>query len=129
MKNQFLIGLFAVLSAFTSNASNCYSTSETVTLTGVLVENATYVSPEDFGWAPANGFVPYTTIVLDQALCVKDGEVSEYGQHVLQVASSLTPQIPAGGKKVKVTGYLFTEHTSHHFTPVLISVQSFSEAN
>lgn len=77
MKNilSVFVTVFALSSA-SSAFAKCYGPKDKVTLEGVLTTKATYIDPNDFGWAPKNGYQPYDVIVLSEPICYEAESVS-----------------------------------------------------
>lgn len=125
------LSLAALSLAAVSASARCMKDNEVVTLDGVLTLSAAYVSPRDFGWAPKNGFVSYAVLVLRSPVCLdSEGEISDEVR-VLQIGSANLPSNEAlrKGVAVRVQGTLFSGHTAHHFTPVLINASQLTLLN
>lgn len=98
-------------------------------LTG-LVFTRTYYGPPNYGEDPdTDTLETQTFLALDESICVQPGSSDLSDEHVSE--QDVVTLVPIGkfdfsgytGKRVSVTGSLFSANTGHHRTPVLISVQ------
>lgn len=114
-----------------ASAQSCVRNNQIVTLEGVVTISATFMSPRDFPWAPKNGFVSYPVLVINTPVCLNDDGQFSPNVRVLQLSSGNLPNADAlrKGVAVRVKGTLFSEHTAHHYTPVLVSVSELTILN
>lgn len=104
-----------------ANISGCVNSQSETWVSGVIGAKATYVDPQDFGWAPANGFVAYTVIYIDQPVCFSEDGETIPSAHIIQLASNQALGA-FEGRRVNLKGTFFTNHTAHHFEQLLLNV-------
>ncbi len=121
---------FLVISPHASAADDCLAFDrEGVVLTG-LVYLKTFYGPPNYGESPdTDALETQALLALDEPICVRaSGEDST----VDAVGVSDVTLVPLGGigfarfsgRRVSVTGSLFSPITGHHRTAVLIEVRS-----
>lgn len=126
MKALILALAVASFSAFSAQAA-CIKDSETVTLDGVLITKTIQLDPKDFGWVKGDGVQVYRALVVNPPLClVVDGIPSEQGTFIQLGAASEDVKLPKDGSVVRVTGPVFSAHTSHHFESFVMLAEKVS---
>lgn len=102
------------------------------TLTGTIRNDKVFYGPPGYGANPAEDAQERPDrLVLEQPISVKEDpktpdNVAETGVKELQLVVGLDPKRLDGfrDRRVEVTGVLFHAHTGHHFTKVLLTVET-----
>lgn len=105
---------------------------EVVTVEGLLEETTGFNTSDQSGDPKSNGAEKYFVVWPSSKLDViatpeqeKEGvTITEHNVDRLQLSGDEKMITPLLNKKVRVKGTLFHQHTAHHFTKVLIEVQS-----
>lgn len=121
-----LSGALSTAVVHAAETSKCAKYNTETTLSGVVTKSATYVDPGDFGWAPKNGFQPYTILVTETPVCFDDNGEYVSGVYVLQIFGVELPSQAAlkPGVAVTVTGTVFPPDTAHHFGTLMFNASS-----
>ena len=121
MMRSFVLLLVSSLFTVAAQAA-CVEDNAEVTLSGVLEGRVIKMDPNDFGWVPADGKVPYTVLVLDTPVCINvDGVDSE---QLAEVQVALQDGVVASeGDRITATGSLFGALTAHHFPDAVLLVE------
>ena len=139
MKIRFAVSLLAGLMSQYAGASDCLPYApEPVTLEGT-VSRQVFPGPPNFeSVADGDEKLVYWILHLDSPICVGSGavtkELDESEPRVLEIQIAAKDirfyreKRKAVGKRVKVTGTLFHQHTGWHVTKVVLQATNLSYA-